>query len=167
MAKPETVPASALPLGGVWADLVQDKPRGLLPSAERRKVAAITEAAPNWAGTILICAELSHWVQVSAGEIVSFQSFLTGRLCAGLAAEPAFDADALSDTMAQPERLAAHLRSAELEGGAAMASHLLGAELAATRAFWLGADVKLLGEGDWPALYEAALKAQAAFVSRA
>ncbi|MCV2894811.1 2-dehydro-3-deoxygalactonokinase [Lentibacter sp. XHP0401] len=167
MAKLETVPAKAVPENGLWCDLHQERPRGLLPMEERKRVAAYLKALPEWGGVVLIVGDVSHWVQISAGEIVSFQSFLTGRLAQALGVEGAPDDAAVADVMSQPERLAGLLRSAEIAGesGAALGA-LIGAELAATRAFWLGADVRLMGEGALADGYEAALRAQAAWVTR-
>ncbi|WP_298677565.1 2-dehydro-3-deoxygalactonokinase [uncultured Lentibacter sp.] len=168
MAKFVTVPAQATPESGAWCELHQERPRGLLPVAARKQVARLASAEPQWGGVVLLPGEVTHWVQVSAGEIVSFQSFLTGRLAQALGAEGAPDMETLQDAMSQPERLAGLLRSADLAGesGVALAA-LMGVELAATRAFWLGADIRLLGEGALADAYEAALKAQAAWVTRA
>ena len=80
MAIIETVPARATPDSGVWCDLHQERPRGLLPEAERKRVAAYLETATDWGGIILIVGDVSQWVQVSEGEIVSCQSVLTGRV---------------------------------------------------------------------------------------
>jgi len=163
----ETVPARATPESGVWCDLHQERPRGLLPEAERRRVAAYLETATDWGGVILIVGDVSHWVQVSAGEIVSFQSFLTGRLAQALGATGVPEGASADAAMSQPERLAGLLRSAEVSGesGAALGA-LIGAELAATRAFWLGADLRLMGAGALADAYEAVLRAQAAWVTR-
>jgi len=166
LAESETVPTRAAPQDGVWRDLAQDRPQGLLPGNDRKRVAAALPDQEGWAGTVLVTGDPTHWVQVSAGEIVSFQSFLTGRIAHALGAAEALDEAALNDTMAQPERLAAHLRSAELGGGGAVLGHLIGAEMAATRAFWLGADLRLAGTGALADAYEAALRAQAALVTR-
>jgi len=164
----ETVPAKAEPDDGLWCDLHQARPRGVLPEAARRRVAAFVRAVPEWGGVALLVGEVSHWVQISAGEIVSFQSFLTGRLAAALGAEGLPDATALADVMSQPERLAGLLRSAEVSGESGVAlGALIGAELAATRAFWLGADIRLIGEDTLSMAYETALQAQAAWVTRA
>lgn len=167
MASLVTVPAKATPESGAWCDLHQERPRGLLPAADRKSVARYVTANPEWGGVVLLVGEVSHWVQVSAGEIVSFQSFLTGRLAQALGAAGAPDEVVLQDAMSQPERLAGLLRSAEVSGnrGAALGA-LLGAELAATRAFWLGADLRLMGDGPMADSYEAALRAQAAWVTR-
>ena len=167
MAKLVTVPAKAVPGSGAWCDLHQERPRGLLPVEARKRVADYVRANPEWGGVVLLVGEVSHWVQVSAGEIVSFQSFLTGRLAEALGAEGPPDEGVLNDAMSQPERLAGLLRSAEVsqQSGAALGA-LLGAELAATRAFWLGADLRLMGEGALADAYETALRAQAAWVTR-
>lgn len=166
MAVKETVPTQAAPQDGVWCDIVQERPRGLLPGEDRKRVASALTDMQNWAGTVLLVGDPTHWIQVSAGEIVSFQSFLTVRMGRALGAAEALDAEALNDTMTQPERLATHLRSAELAGGNAVLGHLIGAELAATRAFWLGADIRLVGSGALADAYEAALRTQAALVTR-
>jgi len=66
---------------------------------------------------------------------------------------------ALADSLSRPERLAAHLRQAEVAGDrAAMTGHLLGAELAATRVYWLGQEVVVIGARS--KMYKTALAAQ-------
>ncbi len=168
MAKLETVPATAAPADGVWCDLTQDAPLGRLPVAERKKVANYLSANSDWDGVLCLTGEVSHWVQVSAGEIVSFQSFLTIRLAQALTADNAVSLEAVAQSVARPERLAAHLRSAELSGkNGAVLGHLIGAELAAARAYWLGVDLRVIGKGAVADAYESALKEQAAMVSRA
>ena len=103
--------------------------------------------------------EQTHWVHVSAREIVSFQSAATGRLTAafGGAAEAA-DAEAVGDTLARPERLAVHLNAAHLAGdAAALLGHLIGAELAAMRRLLAGPVRTIVGAAE---PYGAALAAQ-------
>ncbi len=158
---PVTVPAPILPteIAGALPDLVQDQPRGVLDGWVRLWVAGALRGDPDWDG--VICAvqgDVTHWIQVSASEIVSFQGFLTGRLIASLNGSAEADADALSDSLSRPERLAAHLRSAEIAGnGAAVTGHLTGAELAAARPFWLGQEVLIIADG---ARMQTALAAQ-------
>ena len=122
------------------------------------------------AGDGVICLPGTHskWAQISAGEVVSFQTCMTGELFAllsehsvlrhgmqGDGQDPAaFDA-ALSDSLSRPERLATRLFSLRAEGllhalpAAAARSRLsgllIGAELAATKAYWLGQPVTLVG----------------------
>ena len=103
-------------------------------------------------------AEVTHWCQISAEEVVSFQSALTPELARALGAADHADLAALTDTMSRPERLALHLRSAELaESADAVAGHLLGAELAAMRPYWLGQQVIVIAQNS---LYSEALSSQ-------
>ena len=63
--------------------------------------------------------------------------------------------------------LAAHLRSAEVTGRAdAISGHLIGAELAAARPYWLGQSVVLIDGGASSAGHAGALEAQGVPVSR-
>ncbi len=168
MAKLETVPARATPDNGVWSDLTQDAPLGVLPVAARKEIAGFLGANPEWDGVVCYVGEMTHWVQASAGEIVSFQSFLTLRMAQALSAGTDVSLDAVEESVARPERLAAHLRSAELSGqDGAVLGHLIGAELAAARAYWLGVDLRIIGQGPVADAYEQALRAQAAMVSHA
>lgn len=136
---PAAVLSERLPL----ADLTQDKPRGLLCAVARVRIIGVLRQRPNWDGVICLpVAGVTHWCQISANEIVSFQSALTPQLAQSLNAADSADPEAVADTMSRPERLALHLRSATLSGSAkAVAGHLLGAELAAMRPYWLGQQV--------------------------
>ncbi|MBU2980506.1 2-dehydro-3-deoxygalactonokinase [Lentibacter algarum] len=164
----ESVPAKAKPDSGVWCDLTQAAPRGLLPAQERKAVAAFVASDPEWDGVICVTGDVTHWVQVSAGEVVSFQSFATLRMAKALGGTEAVTPSAVEESLARPERLAAQLRAAELSGDlGAVLGHLLGAELAAARGYWLGVDLRVIGENPLADHYEAALRGQAAMVSRA
>ena len=136
----DPVPAPALPVDLPLMDLTQEKPRGLLPATARLRIAGVLSTHPNWDGVICLPGqEATHWCQISANEVVSFQSALTPRLAQAMGAADEADAEALADTMSRPERLALHLRSASLmDDRQAMVGHLLGAELASMRAYWLG-----------------------------
>ena len=153
-------------------------PAPLLPERLGSGLPGLTQATPpdcldGWTRLLLIgCADhdgiacvitptLAHWVHLSAGEAVSCQSFLTPRLATALDAADTADEDALADTLSRPERLAAHLRSAQVQGApAALTGHLLGAELAAARPYWLGQSVTLIGPDPATAPRATALSAQ-------
>lgn len=158
-ADAQAVPARALPEALPMTALTQDSPRGHLCPAARLRVAGVLSRRKDWEGVICVAmAEVTHWCQISAGEIVSFQSALTGRLARALGAGGGPDPQAISDTISRPERLAVHLRAAELAGDvAALAGHLAGAELAAMRPYWLGQQVIVIGRD---ALCAAALETQ-------
>ncbi len=146
---PEAVPAPVLPKsGGGCPALTQQTPADVIGAWVRIWIAGFLASRENWDG--IICAQeggISHWLHVSADEVVSCQSFLTPRLNEALGAAAAPDEAALADSLSRPERLAAHLRAAEVAGNAtALTGHLIGAELAAARPYWLGQQVAVIGD---------------------
>lgn len=163
------VPARVLPEHGPLAPLSQASPPALLPVTACLRLAGALVARPHWDGVcVLPMADATHWIHVSAGEVVSIVSFLTPRLARMLEAMPERASTAASgDTMARPERLAAQLAQAELTGdAAAVLGHLLGAELAAARPYWLGQGIVLIGEGALADSYGDILTAQGAVPER-
>ncbi|PVA09968.1 hypothetical protein DC366_09845 [Pelagivirga sediminicola] len=152
--------------GGVLGALRQMSPAAHLPSRARILIAGVMADQPDWEGIALLPDGaaggdgITHWVHVSAREIVSFQGAATGRIAAALGArlDAAIDEAALNDTLSRPERLAAQIYAADLSGAeAALAGHLLGAELASMRPYWLGQSVRIVGPD---AAYGAALRQQ-------
>lgn len=156
---------------------------------EETQIAGFLAARPGFDGVLCLPGTHSKWVHLSAGEVVSFTTCMTGELFALLSEasvlrhgltdgwdEAAF-AEAVSDTLSRPERLAGALfglRAAGLlgrmPGGAARArlsGLLIGAELAATRPYWLGQPVALVGAERLTAVYAAALAAQGVAADRA
>jgi 2-dehydro-3-deoxygalactonokinase len=152
---------------------------------EETQIAGALACAPGFDGVICLPGTHSKWTQVSAGEVASFQTAMTGEVFALLSEQSvlrhampgegwddaAFDS-ALSDALSRPERLAARLFGIRAEGllagltpGAARArlsGLLIGAELAGARAYWLGQPVAVIGESGLSALYARALAAQGA-----
>jgi 2-dehydro-3-deoxygalactonokinase len=145
----QAVPAAALPDSLPLLALAQDRPRGWLDAAARLRIAGALARRQNWDGVICLpMGDVTHWCQISAGEVVSFQSALTPALALALGAAERADPAALADTLSRPERLSLHLRSATLDGApAAVAGHLIGAELAAMRPYWLGQRVIVIAPG--------------------
>ncbi|MFG5380552.1 2-dehydro-3-deoxygalactonokinase [Yoonia sp. R2-816] len=150
---------------------------------EETQIAGFLARNKNWDGVICLPGTHTKWVHVSADEVVSFQTFMTGELFAtisehtvlrhSIAAEGWDDdafATAVTDAMARPERLAARLFSLRAEGllndlsGAAararLSGLLIGAELAAAKPYWLGQQIAVIGAGDLSKLYVDALAAQ-------
>ena len=160
---PETLPAPVLPKGGRGlAGLTQDSPADVIGARVRLWIAGFLADRPDWDGVLCVLdGGISHWIHISANEAVSSQSFLTPRLIAALEGTAPPDPDALADSLSRPERLAAHLRAAEVSARpAALTGHLLGAELAAARPYWLGQQVALIAPEDMAASYAPALAAQ-------
>ena len=161
--------------------LSQDKPADVMRGEETQAAGALA-LHPGFDGVLCHPGTHSKWMQVSAGEIVSFQTFMTGEMFALLSGQSvlrhsmgdgwdaaAFDAG-VSEALSRPERVAARLFSLRaqsllhaLPGAAAKAQLsglLIGMELAGARPYWLGQPVKLIGAEALSALYARALAAQ-------
>jgi 2-dehydro-3-deoxygalactonokinase len=169
---PRTLPCKAVPelepgAGGGWLfpPLAWD---GQLSDGAEARIAGYAEANPNWDGVICVAGEATVWAHVSAGEVISFQRFVTARLAAAMEVDARWDEAAmrraLDDAMARPERLAAYIARAGDAG--TLWGALLGAELAAARVYWLGQQVVLIGEGQAADALEGALSLQGVPVSR-
>ena len=156
------------------------------PPAEMRggetRIAGFLTLNPGWDGVICLTGARSHWAEVSAGEVVSFQTFLTGEKQDALLASPSFRAlpevatdsdaftDALNESLSRPEQLAAKLAGLTLlppeVARARLAGLLIGAELAAARPYWLGRQIAVIGPDGSDRDYARALEAQGVPVTR-
>lgn len=149
-------------------------------------IAGFAALNDGWDGVLCLPGpSRTVWAHLSAGEVVSFLSFLTPELFAVLAdtsslhqavaaesLDAAAFAQAAGDALSRPETLAARLArlpaaarltgTAPEAGRAALAGLLIGAELAAARAYWLGQQIAVIGGGPLAPLYIAALEAQGA-----
>ncbi len=156
---------------------------------EETQVAGLLAERPDFDGIVCLPGAHTKWVHVSAREIVSFRSFMTGELASllsgqstlqhtvadGAAWDEAAFLDAVSDAMSSPQDLTARLfglRAAALLGDtsdarARLSGLLIGMELAGARPYWLGQNIVLIGAPALSALYESALLAQGVPVSRA
>ena len=162
--------------------LKQDTPADVM-RGEETQIAGFLALNPNWDGVICLPGTHAKWVQISAGEVVSFQTFMTGELFALISTgsvlrhsvqSDGWDADAfveaVSDTLSRPEKLAARLFSIRAEdllnatpapvSRARLSGALIGAELAAARPYWLGQQVSIIGADATARHYVEALAAQ-------
>jgi 2-dehydro-3-deoxygalactonokinase len=157
---------------------------------EETQIAGFLSLNPNWDGVICLPGTHTKWVHVSADEVVSFQTCMTGDLFAAISGHTvlkhstggdgwdadAFDA-ALGDTISRPEKLAAKLFALRAEGllhglsndtaRARLSGLLIGAEIAATKPYWLGQQVAIIGAGSLASLYLRALAAQSVSATQA
>ena len=157
---------------------------------EETQIAGFLAQNKDWDGVICLPGTHTKWVHISANEIVSFQTFMTGEIFALLSSQSvlrhsiaasgwddaAFD-EALSSALSRPERLAGRLfalRASQLvhdtdttQLRAELSGLLIGAELAATKPYWLGQNVALIGADAISAPYVSALKTQGVAVQRA
>ncbi|SHH13406.1 2-dehydro-3-deoxygalactonokinase [Marivita hallyeonensis] len=156
---------------------------------EETQIAGFLALNPKFDGIICLPGTHTKWAHISAGEIVSFRTFMTGEMFALLSeqsvlrhsvAEMGWDpeafADAVSTAMSNPSDLAARLFSIRAEGllnnldaheaRARLSGLLIGAELAAARPYWLGQHVALIGDDALCKAYADALGAQGLPVKR-
>ena len=157
---------------------------------EETQIAGFLAENPGWDGVICMPGTHTKWVHVSADEVISFQTCMSGELFALLTqhsvlrhsiADTGWDDaafhDAMSQTLSRPEGLAGRLfsiRAAQLVNDtdtvalrARVSGLLIGAELAATKPYWLGRDIALVGGDAVSMPYVAGLKAQGVTVVRA
>ncbi len=150
---------------------------------EETQVAGVLALSPGYDGIICLPGTHSKWAHVSAGEVVSFQTFMTGEMFALLSqasvlrhgmAGDGWDADAfadgLSDALSRPERIGAKLFGIRAEGlisglspdaaRARLSGLLIGVELAAARPYWLGQAVTIVGSEGVAQSYVRALQTQ-------
>lgn len=155
-----------VPFTGDVPGLIQDSPASRATGAQVVQIAGVIAGRPNWDGVICVVGPRTVWAHVSAGEVVSFASFVSVEVAEGLSAiaEEGFE-DGLQATLSRPERLAGELAEADVTPGRAWGA-LLGAELAAARPYWLGQEVILVG--DWPVqgFYAQALQSQGAMLQQ-
>ena len=169
--QPAVLPAPVLPVDGLnLPALMQKSPEDVISGWVRLWIAGFLKERPHWDG--IVCAlhgDVAHWMHISAEEVVSSLSSLTPRLYAALGmqiTDP--DPQAIADALSHPERLATLLREAEIRGDpAACLGYFLGVDLAATRAYWLGQNVAVIGDGEMAEAYQQALAGQGAPVETA
>lgn len=183
-------PAGSLRVGGTDPRIVvhilpgvkQESPADVM-RGEETQIAGFVAEHPDWDGTIVLPGSHAKWVQISAREIVSFRTALTGELFAALSQHTvlrhslgtgfdgaAFDTG-VSDGLRRPERLLTGLFGLRAEGllndlgpdaaRSRLSGLLIGTELAGLKPYWLGAQTALIGAPEIAGLYARALEAQA------
>ena len=150
---------------------------------EETQIAGFLRDQPEFDGVLVMPGTHSKWAHISAGEIVSFQTFMTGEMYALLARQSllkhsiavagwddaAFE-NAIGEAISRPEGVVAKLfglRAASLLGEqsaeaarARLSGMLIGLELAATRPYWLGQNLAIVGAAEVGAVYAKALALQ-------
>ncbi|WP_298948434.1 2-dehydro-3-deoxygalactonokinase [uncultured Paracoccus sp.] len=168
--------------GGVMQQTPPEVMRG-----EETQIAGILAAQPDFDGIICLPGTHTKWARISAAEIVNFQTVMTGEIYALLSRQsvlrfslpdgdvdlesPAFR-DALATALSQPHLAWAklfQLRAAGLIGQPEpslardrLSGTLIGLDLGAARANWLGQQVLIVGAPRLATLYAAALRMQGA-----
>jgi 2-dehydro-3-deoxygalactonokinase len=168
----------------VIAGLRQSTPSDVM-RGEETQIAGFLALNPDWDGVICLPGTHTKWVQISAGEVISFQTYMSGELFALLSGQSVlrhsvnaerwdqatFDFT-IEDALSKPEKLAARLFAIRaddlLEGAAAevgrarLSGLLIGAELAAARPYWLGTNIAIIGADGTATPYSRALQTQGA-----
>lgn len=152
---------------------------------EETQIAGFLAGNPEFDGVLCLPGTHTKWVLISAGEIVSFVTFMTGEMFALLSKQSVLrhtigadgwddDAfgEALSDAISKPQFLAARLfslRATSLlsdispgEARARLSGALIGIELAAAKGYWLGQNIAVIGAAALSEIYVTALRAQGA-----
>lgn len=156
---------------------------------EETQIAGYLALNPKFDGILCLPGTHTKWAHISAGEIVSFRTFMTGELFALLSQqsvlrhsmtgdgwdEAAFR-QAVDTAMSNPSDLAARFFSIRAEGllndldaslaRSRLSGLLIGAELSAARPYWLGQHVALIGDDRLCKAYADALGAQGLPVER-
>lgn len=150
---------------------------------EETQIGGFLASEPDFDGILCLPGTHTKWVHISAGEIVSFRTCMTGEIFALLSNQSVlrfavtghgWDADsfrtAVGDAISSPQNLSAWLfglRADSLLNGtgadvsrARLSGLLLGLELAGTKPYWLGRDVVIIGAPALSDLYLSALAEQ-------
>lgn len=164
----------------ILAGVSQASPADVM-RGEETQIAGFLHLNPNWDGVICLPGTHTKWVQVSAGEIVSFQTFMTGEVFGLLSSQSILRHSVGDDwsnedfitginaVISRPEALAAKLFSLRAEGllgdgadstTARLSGMLIGAELAAAKPYWLGQQIAMIGAPKLARLYARALNEQ-------
>ncbi len=162
--------------------LKQPEPADVM-RGEETQIAGFLSANKDFDGVLCLPGTHAKWVRISAEEVVSFQTCMTGELFRLLARESVLRhsiapddidtvafASAVEDILSRPEKLAQRLfglRAENVLNGlhpviarSRLSGYLIGAELAATKPYWLGQEVALAGSPDLIAAYAFALETQ-------
>lgn len=149
---------------------------------EETQIAGFLALNPDWDGVICLPGTHTKWVHISANEVVSFQTFMTGEMFSLLSKNSVLQHSVgkdlntagfergVEEAIARPERLAARLFSLRAESllidqdratsTGRLSGLLIGAELAGAKPYWLGQQVAVLGAGPLSKLYVDALATQ-------
>ena len=148
---------------------------------EETQIAGYLSKKPDFDGIICLPGTHTKWVHISAGEIVSFKTFMTGEIFLSLSErsilknsvrsndfDPTSFLEAFDDTYTNPALLSSKLfgiRAADLLENTStkflkskLSGYLIGSELAGAKSYWLGQNIVMIGNDDLCILYEKALK---------
>ena len=168
-------------LGGLKQNNPADVMRG-----EETQIRGFLSDFADFDGIVCLPGTHTKWVHVSAGEVVSFRTFISGELFALMSeysvlkysvnSEGWSDQEfksAVSESISNPQKIFSHffnLRADDLLNNVAkpvlrskLSGYIIGAELAGAKPYWLGQNVVILADNNLSKSYKAALEGQGIF----
>ena len=165
---------------GVVPGIMQKSPPDVM-RGEETQIAGYLSKDPDFDGIICLPGTHTKWVHISANEIVSFKTFMTGEIFLSLSErsilkssvqsndfDPTSFLEAFEDTYSNPALLSSKLfglRAADLLENTSnkslkskLSGYLIGSELAGAKSYWLGQNIIMIGNNDLCILYQKALK---------
>ncbi len=156
---------------------------------EETQIRGILDKNKNFDGVICLPGTHTKWVRISAGEVVNFQTFMTGEMFFLLSEKSVLKhsvskggwvekifRESVNEIITDNKLFAAklfNLRSefimenlSKTESRTRLSGYLIGLELAGSRPYWLGQKVLILGEDDISLAYEQGLDCQGVIVER-
>ncbi|KMK67443.1 2-dehydro-3-deoxygalactonokinase [Puniceibacterium sp. IMCC21224] len=163
--------------------LKQTRPADVM-RGEETQIAGFIALNPGFDGVVCLPGTHCKWAHVSAREIVSFRTFMTGELFALIAGQSVLRhsvaicgwdddafASAIEEGISRPAAVAATLFSLRAESllddlspetaRARLSGLLIGMEIGAAKPYWLGREVAIIGDDALAGPYRQALVAQA------
>ena len=168
-------------LGGLRQDNPTDVMRG-----EETQIRGFLSIFSNFDGIICLPGTHTKWVHVSAGEVISFRTFMSGELFDLLSKYSVLKhsvksddwndkefRSAVSESISNPQKIfsdffklrADHLlkQVEQSELKSKLSGYIIGVELAGAKPYWLGQNVVILGNDYLSKIYKTALEGQGIF----
>ena len=168
-------------LGGLKQNNPADVMRG-----EETQIRGFLSVFSDFDGIICLPGTHTKWVHVSAGEVVSFRTFISGELFALMSEysvlKHSVNSDgwndqefknAVSESISNPQKIFSDffkLRADDLLNKVSksvlrskLSGYIIGVELAGAKPYWLGQNVVILADNNLSQAYKAALEGQGIF----
>ena len=168
-------------LGGLKQNNPADVMRG-----EETQIRGFLSIFSNFDGIICLPGTHTKWVHVSAGEVISFRTFMSGELFALMSKYSVLKhsvnsngwndqefKSAVSESISNPQKIFSDffkLRADDLLNKveksvlrSKLSGYIIGAELAGAKPYWLGQNIVILANDDLSKMYKAALEGQGVF----
>jgi len=168
-------------LGGLKQNNPADVMRG-----EETQIRGFLSVFSDFEGIVCLPGTHTKWVHVSAGEVVSFRTFISGELFALMSEysvlKHSVNSDgwsdqefksAVSESISNPQKIFSDffkLRADDLLNKveksvlrSKLSGYIIGAELAGAKPYWLGQNVVILADNNLSKIYKAALEVQGIF----